>query len=409
MIKLILSKVISFKIKTILQARTGLRANVFSRLYLVACEIFPENKLHENCDIASTVVQEMLALDSLNLSVDDACIAALRERVSSDELVLQDIADYHRVTAYIYSNYGSLSLDAYRIEESMHKANRVIDGVEYLDKSGFSNLSKRVKEDKRLLKKSIRVANKLKIDREKWEMIKPIKVTASHFSVSLTFISTLFLISGFVYTKSFFYWFGINVGDFYNVQDYLSSSIDVVSSTALSAVIGLAGVCSGYYRSIGDGLHDGQFNVDSKRKDYVIPFILVTACFGLVFSIYTSGRWPNIFIFPIALFFLIVIFNKIPFLKLVENKPSVGIACLVVAMFFMHLGFTIKSNVENVILDKYEPIYSIELQDQYKDHSQMSYLTSNSNFVFLIDIETKEVVVLPKSSVTSYRTNIKTL
>ena len=236
-------------------------------------------------------------------------------------------------------------------------------------------------------------------------MIKPIRVTASHFSIALTFISTLFLISGFVYTKSFFYWFGINVGDFYNVQDYLSSSIDVVSSTALSSVIGFAGFCNGYYRSIDDRLHDGQFNVNSKRRDYFIPFILVTSCIGLAFSIYTTGRWPNIAIFPIVMFILLFAFFKIPFLKFVENKLTVEAACLVVAIFFIHLGFTIKSNVESVFLDEYKPIYSIELQDKYKNYSQMSYLTSNSNFVFLIDVDTKEVVVLPKNSVTSYRTN----
>lgn len=71
----------------------------------------------------------------------------------------------------------------------------------------------------------------------------------------------------------------------------------------------------------------------------------------------------------------------------------------------MHLGFRIKDNVENVLLDEYEPIYSIKLQSKYKQYSQMSYLTSNSNFVFLVDTQTKEVVVLPKNSVTSYKIN----
>ncbi|CAK2046319.1 conserved membrane hypothetical protein [Vibrio crassostreae] len=405
MIKLVLSKIIESKVNKISKIQFDLRMNIFCRLYLKACEIFPENKLLENRDLSKNLVHEILGLESHNLSVDETCIRALRERAASDALVLQGIADYHRMTAYIYHSCVSRSLDSDRVEEALHKAKEAINDVEYLSKPEFKSLSESVKKDKRLLKKKIGIANKLKVEREKSELIPPVKVTASHLSVSLTFISTLFLISGFVYTKSFFYWFGINVGDFYNIQDYLSSSIDVISSTAFSAVIGLAGLCNGLYRSIDDELHDGQFDIDSKRKGYVIPFILVTSCFALAYNVYTNGRWPNLFIFPIVLFLLIEAFHRIPFLKFVENKATIGSACLVLAIFFMHLGFTIKSNVESVFFDDYVPIYSIELQSQYENYSQMSYLTSNSSFVFLIDIETKEVVVLPKNSVTSYRTN----
>ena len=73
-----------------------------------------------------------------------------------------------------------------------------------LSDSCFSNLVKSVKKDRNLLRKRIRASNKLKIEREKLEIMSPIKITSSHFSVSLTLISTLFIISGFVYTKSSF-------------------------------------------------------------------------------------------------------------------------------------------------------------------------------------------------------------
>lgn len=196
MMQLVLSKIISFKVKKRLEVQTELRTNIFRRLYLDACEIFPEHKLQDNCDIASTLAQEVLGLDSFNLSVDDGCIKTLRERASSDELILQSIADYHRITAYIYSTYGGSSWGADRIEESMDKAKRAIDSVGYLDKSGFRNLSESMRKDKKLLKKNICVANKLKVEREKSEMIKPIRVTASHFSIALTFIRPYSLLVG---------------------------------------------------------------------------------------------------------------------------------------------------------------------------------------------------------------------
>ncbi|ABO23178.1 hypothetical protein SHLO109777_11400 [Shewanella loihica] len=409
MIRSVLSKIslqlFTYKIRKILQVRTEIRTNIFRRMYVDACEMYPENTLSENSDIASTVTQALLGLDSFNLNIDESSVDAVRQRASNDEWASQNIADYHRVTAYYFSYNDSYSLHSEHIEEAMRQAKEALASVEALSDLSFSNLVKSVKNDKSLLRKRIRASNKLKIEREKLEIMSPIKITSAHFSVSLTLISTLFIISGFVYTKSFFYWFGINVGDFYSVQDYLASSIDVISSTALSAFMGLLSLFYGLSRALNDELHDGQFDIQEKRRDYVLPFILITSSLGLASSVYFTGRWPSILVFPIVFTLLMYTYFKIPIWKFVENKAAVGTACLVIAFFFMHLGFRIKDNVENVLLDEYEPIYSIKLQSKYKQYSQMSYLTSNSNFVFLVDTQTKEVVVLPKNSVTSYKIN----
>ncbi|MDS1873096.1 hypothetical protein [Vibrio vulnificus] len=409
MIRSVLSKIslqlFTYKIRQILKVRKEIRTNIFRRLYLDACELYPDNTLSENSDIASTVTQTVLGLDSFNLNVDDSSVESVRQRTSSDEWVCQNIADYHRVTAYYFSYNDSYNLNTEHIKEAMCQAKEVLESAERLSDSSFSNLVKIVKKDTNLLRKRVRASNKLKIEREKLDIMSPIKITSSHFSVSLTLISTLFIISGFVYTKSFFYWFGINVGDFYSVQDYLASSIDVISSTALSAFIGLLSLSYGLSQALNDELHDGQFDVKEKRRDYVWPFILTTSILGLAASVYFTGRWPSILVFPIVFALLMYTYFKIPIWKFVENKVTVGTVCLVVAFFFMHLGFRIKDNVENVLLDEYEPIYSIKLQSKYEQYSQMSYLTSNSNFVFLVDTQTKEVVVLPKSSITSYKIN----
>lgn len=409
MIRSVLSKfslqLFTYKLRQILQVRTEIRTNLFRRLYLDTCETFPENTLSENGDIASTVTQAVLGLDNLNLVVDEASVEIVRQQTSNNNWINQNIADYHWVTAYYFSFNNSYSLHSERVEEAMFKAKGALVTVDNLNDSSFSKLGKSVKKEKKLLRKRISVSNKLKIERKKLEIISPIKITASHLSVSLTLISTLFLISGFVYTKTFFYWFGINVGDFYSAQDYLSSSIDVISSTAFSALIGLLSLFYGLSRALNDELYDGQFDVQEKRRDYFWPIILVTSSLGLAVSVYTTGRWPSIFVFPIIFASLMYTYFRIPIWKFVENKATVGTACLVIAIFVMHLGFKIKDNVENVLLDEYEPIYSIELQSKYERYSKMSYLTSNSNFVFLVDIKTKKVVVLPKNSVTSFEIN----
>ena len=385
-----------------MQVRTDLHTNLVRRLYLDACEYFPDNTLSENIDIASTVAQEVLGLDSLNLSAEESSVKVLRQKVSSDDWVRKNAADYHRITAYYFYYNDSYSLHSERVEESMLKAGHGPVPAEYLSESSFKVLVRGVKKDKRLLRKRVGASNKLKIERQKLEMIPPIKITHAHFSFSLTLISTLFLISGFVYTKSFFYWFGVNVGDFYDIQDYLSSSIDVISSTALSAFFGLLCFFYGISRAVNDELREWQFDIQEKRKSYVLPFITVTSGLGLVVSVYVTGRWPSIFVFPIVFSLLIYAYFRNPIWKFVENKATVGIACLVITFFFMHLGFRVKDNVEKVLLGEYEPAYSVEMKGKYEEYSEMSYLTSNSSFVFLVDVEGEKVVVLPRNSVVSY-------
>lgn len=397
-------RLFSYNIRCILKVGRCVRSNIFSRLYLDACEMFQSNMLSKNCDIASTATNVLLGLQSLNLPVDDS-VNELLNSVSNDEWIFNKVSQYHMLFAYYFSFGNSYPLHSDKIEEALSKAKQAVTSVVSLDSESFKKISIDSKSDQRLLRKRIGVSNKQKIEKEKLEIIKPVKITSTHISMSLTLISTLFFISGFIYTKSFFYWFGINVGDFYSVQDYLSSSIDVISSTALSASLGFVSLVLGLNSALNDELHNGQFAIQESRKDYVLPVILVISCLGLVVSVYTTGRWPSVLMLPAAMSLLIYIYFKIPLWNFIENKITVGTACLVIAFFFMHLGFRVKDNVEKIFFESYKPIYSISLKSEYQEYSKMSYLTSNSNFVFLVDRETKQVVVLPKGSVMSFGIN----
>ncbi|WP_281223621.1 hypothetical protein [Photobacterium sanguinicancri] len=388
-----------------MKVRTEVRSVIFRRLYLDACELFPNNKLVVNSDLASSVTQELLELEIFNLDVDKESVKSLIASVDTDGWVNQNIANYHRLTAFYYSYGNSGNLHTEQVEGAMLKAQKRLLNCDELDEDGIKKLYKDVKQEKKLLRKRIGSSNKQRIEQEKRELISPITITATHFSVALTLVSTLFVISGFLYTKSFFYWFDVNVGDFYTVQDYLSSSIDVISSTAFSAFIGLLSIAIGLSTAWSDELHDGQFDVTERRKNYMWPFILITSALGLAVSVYTTGMWPNIFIFPLILSLSMYLYFRLPIWNYIENRAPVGIACLVVLFFFMHLGFKVKENVEGVIYDNYEPRYSITFESKFQKYSNFPYLTSNSNFVFLLNKENKKVVILPKNSVHSFEVN----
>lgn len=409
MIKFLISKVrgylFSYRKRRILDTLELVRSNILRKLYLEACSMFPNNTLSENSAIASSLTDVLLGLKDSKISVNDEDMDILHNHASNDDLVMQDVANYHRVTAYNYSFSDSYKMLSGLIEEAMLKANSAVADSVILDKESIKDLFVNNNKEKRFLISRVKGSNKEKIEREKLEVINPVIITAAHFSTSLTLLSTLFLISGFVYVKSIFYFLGVDVGDFYNIQDYLSSSIDVISATAFSAFWGLFWFFYGLERLLNDEVCDGQFDIKEKRKSYLWPSILVVSCLGLAFSFYNTGRWPSLLIYPILFTLVMYAYFRMPLWKFIDNKKTVGAAILVVVFFFMHLGLRIKDDVENILLEGYKSIYLISLKSEYKEYSQMSYLASNSNFVFLFDVETKKVVVLPKSSVTSFKTN----
>lgn len=399
-------KIFTYNIRNILKVGRCVRSNIFCRLYLDACEMFPNNMLSKNSDIASAVTDTLLGLQSSDFRVDDESLLKLLNHVSNDKWISNKISNYHLLFAYYFSFGDSYPLHSDKVDGLLLKAKKAVSSSISLDADGFKKIRTDSKNDQSTLRKRIGISNKQRIEKEKLKMIKPIKITSTHISISLTLISTLFFISGFIYTKSFFYWFGINVGDFYNIQDYLSSSIDVISSTALSAFLGFASLIFGLNRALNNELHNGQFDIQEGRKNYLWPIIIVISCLGIGVSIYTTGRWPSILILPLALSLLLYIYVKNPLWDYIENKITVATASLMIAFFFMHLGFRVKDNVEKTLLESYKPIYSISLKNEFQEYSKMSYLTSNSNFVFLIDRESKKVAVLPKDSVTSFIVNL---
>ena len=134
MIQSVLSKIslqlFTSKIRQILQVRTEIRTNIFRRLYVDACELYPENTLSENSDIASTVTQAVLGLDSFNLTVDDSCVKLFVNELQ----MMNGLAKISQIiTGLLHTTFltiVSYSLHTEHIEEAMCQAREAIASVE---------------------------------------------------------------------------------------------------------------------------------------------------------------------------------------------------------------------------------------------------------------------------------------
>ncbi|CAH1533230.1 conserved membrane hypothetical protein [Vibrio owensii] len=400
-------KLFKLVLNRILNARAELTKNIFNNLFLEACEMFPDDKLSENRDLASATVKEILGLSN-NLALnEDSKLINFKKKIINEEWLQKKVADYYRITAY-YFNYGNLSSDSHLIaaEEYIKKATSITNDAKMPDMNEILSIKRELRKQNKKLRKSINLSQKEKIEREKLELIPPIKITSTHFSVALSLISTLFFISGFVYTKIFFYWFGVNVGDFYTVQDYVSSSIDVITTTALSAFMGLLSICYGVMYGWNEIIHDEQFEIKrAKRRSFSWEILVILCLITIAFSIYKTGDFIDELIIPPTLSTASFIFRKIPVWKHIDNKIQVIAPCFVIAFFFLHLGIVINEKVKDVKSKDYVPAYNLELKSEYSEYNGMKFLTSNSNYVFLIDNVENKVKILPKSSVTAFDVN----
>ncbi|TBT44065.1 hypothetical protein D5E79_11700 [Vibrio parahaemolyticus] len=309
--------------------------NIFGSLFLEACKSFPDSRLIENEDLAITALEELMDIDSHNkLSVDEAKLIVLKEKYVLNGYANEDMANYYKATAYYLACFGGATINDEDIKVALTNANKFTSGAQLPTKTEFQKIKKRSQAKKIAnLKKEIRASNKRRIEQEKANILHPITITSTQFSVGLTLISTLFFISGFLYTKVFFYWFGINVGDFYTIQDYVSSSIDVISTTAISALSGLVSVAYGASHGWNNVLWDGQFERKEKKKDYILPLAVLTSLLLVALFIYETGTFPSKLLIPAVLAAVLFISNRVSIWKYIENKIPVIAVCVVIVFF----------------------------------------------------------------------------
>ncbi|HHF0569208.1 hypothetical protein [Vibrio alginolyticus] len=382
-----------------------IKKSIYASLYLEACKSFPDNQLSDNANLAIAALEELLGFSNTGPLVDKVKLLVLKEKYALKECANIDIANYHRVTAYCYARIDSQKY-AEEINSLITKAGEYTAGAQLPTRVEFQKIKKEAKRKNRQLKKEVRLNNEKKVEQEKLRAINPITITATHFSIVLTLISTLFFISGFLYTKLFFYWFGVNVGDFYTVQDYVSSSIDIISTTAISALIGLVALAYGVNHGWSNVLWDEQFEIsENKKRDHTWFIIVFVSLLMAASFLYRTGTFPSAFLVPSLLTIINLIFNKAPIWKYIENKIPVMAVCIVVVFFLLHLGLKIRDNLEEIKGNDFVPPYTLTFKEGYKKYERMRFVTSNSSYVFLLNEKSKTVEIVPKSSVISFEVN----
>jgi len=252
----------------------------------------------------------------------------------------------------------------------------------------------------RSLRKDI---NKIRAELSDREAIK-ISLSVQNATALISVVSSIFLISGYLYNQLLLSEFGIEVSKFFTLTDYLASSIDAIRYSASSAVIGIAA----YFWGAHDASRKSVAQIEIERKQVVyLPYIiLLVAIFSSIFAYIRNS---------IAFYdriYMVIIFASMLSAPWVARRyfkePLVAIFLIVFLFTFSgHLFISVKKTIytfkyDNKKIENYKIIFK---KDIPIESSALVLIAGNSNYLFFID-EEKNGVIIPRDQV-QYITKIK--
>ncbi|MFT6909376.1 MAG: hypothetical protein ACJAS1_006092 [Oleiphilaceae bacterium] len=390
--------------KRIMKCRNDISSILFFKLYEYAFELFPDNTLKENSEISINVKSEILGYNIDPEFTSEVQEKSLKESALKDEIFLRQVSYLYLLVAFYCSGLESETLNVLK-SENLEKARNFIPDCEEISNKSFGIVSKSVNSELKTLKAKLSSISKNRIDQERLKLIDPITISSSHVIFVISIFSTLFVVSGFAYNKYFFQSFDINVSDFFDLSDYLSSSIGVITSTTISTIIGAVFFFLGYEDALSKRLHAEQFDMEVKESlidKYMLPFIVFSSAIGIIVVYLILNEILTIYLAPLVLIVAIYVLLNLPYWKYIKNSNTVQAIALSLMLFVISIGFKISDNVNEIKKGKYDSPYTLTFSESYKDYADLTFVSANSRHVFMWDSDINKMVVFSKDAVLSF-------
>ena len=300
---------------------------------------------------------------------------------------------------YLLTAYAKSYFDNEGHEKTMESAREIDETAEPLNSKTYGKLKRSIYRGYRSARKINRQSIKQRQRQEK--ILNKPKISLSIFDITTVFgvLSVLFFISGYLYNRAFFGFFGIEVSKFFTINDYLSTSIDEIYYLIISIVIGI--IFNYFWWS--PEYRESRLKMSKKRllfEDF--PFLLTIFLISFVAILSLVFDFPGKYIIRgFTLFILFQIF-MVRFSYIFEKFSFSPMIFLVISFFFifiifgaLHNGQMIKSYTVNV-----PNKYTIKLESSLKMNlKELYFLGTNSKYSFFYNHKTQKSVIIPNKFV----------
>ncbi len=384
----------------VLQRRT---LNCLTWFYLVLDPDFPGDKELESerkvlVAGAAKFLDWPIADDmAAEVAEHDSLVDQIAERLAKNEDARKLKAT--RILAEAYSEGLIDEIDserkaqrAERVDRLLSEARKLDSDSQLLDKKTLRSKIKAVEKQAYTLRKAYRHGRTPKIS------LDPKDVT---FTLSL--MSTLFLVSGYVHTRLLLSRFGIDASDFFSLTDYLAASLDEIQEAIALAMFGILGLWIGYVRH--ERLTGDEKKVESARSDTPFNFMMFVSAVGYVLA-YLQTDVRLMLITGVTLLFLLIFIKLAPAISRYFERPSP----IVVLFSTYWIGAFLFSLIQSPITTALDikdadsvptKSYAIELADGSVLSEGFVPITANSTYFFVFDRASQEATAIPKGRVAS--------
>lgn len=225
-----------------------------------------------------------------------------------------------------------------------------------------------------------------------------ISLSLANAGALVSIVSTLFLITGYLYNNFLLGHFGIKVSEYFSLSDYLASSIEGVRYAALAAAVALISFFIGMH--MGSRRSYAQMETDKKQTDYslLLIFIVWTA---LSVKLYLDDSEK---FYPMAYSVIILIaFTLAPRIsRHYFKEPNIAIFAIVfIASFSAHISESVETQIYRIEHNNIEDMkrYDISFKNPVPfDSSNITLIAANNSYLFLRDNKRK-IYIVPKEQI----------
>lgn len=387
MIKKLITKYREYKI---LKLKDDIDNIMLHRVNIMLLEDFSDKKILEINKLSINIYFHIINDEEFSESLFE-----IKEKILKDSFFNKFLSLRYLLLAY----YSELLGYDKGIEKYLDEAKRINSNIVQLNKKTFYVLEKDIKKTKKELRKEKQLLIEEKIEKKKKEEIKPIRISTEGINFLLKICSLFFIVGGFLYTYFLLGYFNINVALYYSISDYIAGSIDVLFNIFVLLIVLSIFMIFQFDDMIRRQIYNKELNIENKLSDKVEYFAITFFLILLVIS-YIIKKEVNIFILIILLVILLYfILSKIKLFNYLENPTSLLLFIIGLTMFSSQLAFKIDRDIESILKGK--NTITINLKDKYVGFEDLSFITMNSNYMFLWDKKEKKSIVLPLSTISN--------
>ncbi len=351
--------------------------------------------------LSDIVLDEHIEIYEREKNIIEEKIISLRE----SQEIKQFISDHHLIESFFYETIMNEELSKLYFEKSL----KYCDDVKKLTYDSFIKKSDEINKKYKIERKQFWKLRDEIISKKTLSQISKIEISSQNLTYFFGVLTTIFILTGYIYNRFFLGFFGVDVSHFFSVGDYLSTSIDKIYISGVSVLIGITFYIYGIYNNFQTDNRNELLEISPQKDPIVIPFVLMNIMLSIstVLCFYRDLPGKYTFLSLLILLVLMYLYHNLQINKYFD-KP-VYISIFVVSMIFF------SSNIFSSIMNDQDKIYRGNISDlkkfnftyntgiNFNDNSWV-FLTGNSGYFFFYDKELHKSIIVPRTLVKSIET-----